>query len=244
MTSDTGTVVSVSVAWAELEGAMQTGDLLVFAGSEALSRWIELLTGGPFSHVAMIYRPDPAEPPLLWQEAPVGVVVDPRVGKAHPGAQLGDALGAAQTIFGLGDVAWYVPLVWQRPASLPASMEQVISTYEQRPFGTVLEMALDYAVGRLYGQSSGDTVLYCAALVATTYIAVGALRRTHPANWYSPNSFSLAQSAELPWTSGAGLGTPVQVALPPGGPGGITGSRGDWPCGPLAPAALSDPPSS
>ena len=48
MTSDTGTVVSVSVAWAELEGAMQTGDLLVFAGSEALSRWIELLTGGPF----------------------------------------------------------------------------------------------------------------------------------------------------------------------------------------------------
>lgn len=232
-----------SVGWAEAEAGMQTGDLLVFAGTEKLSRWIETLTGGPFSHAATIYRPDPGAPAMLWQEAPVGLVADPRTGRTHSGAQLGDALGAAQAIRAFGDVAWYVPLEWERPPGLPAAMEEVLSTYEERPFGTVLEMALDYAVGRLHNQSTGDSVLYCAALVATTYMAIGALDTTHPANWYSPNSFSAAQSPGLPWTAGAHLGVPVQVALPPGGPAASVGSIGDWPCGPLAPGSLAEPPS-
>ncbi len=222
---------------------MQTGDLVLFAGSRPLSRWIELLTVGPFSHATMVYRPDPTAPPLLWQEAPQPIVTDPRTRTLHDGAQLGDALSAAQVINSLGDVPWYVPLAWQRPPDVGAKMDEVLSTYEQLPFGTVLEMALDYAIGRLYGQSTGDSVLYCAALVATTYMAIGVLGNTHPANWYSPNSFSPSQAAGLPWAAGASLCPPVQVSLPPGGPVGDAAMSADWPAGPLAPTSLPAPPS-
>lgn len=239
--------------WADIEPGMQTGDLILFSGSKTESQWIELFTGGMFSHSTMIYRPNPAEPPLMWQEAPEAIVSDPWVKSPdplksfHPGAQLGDALEATQTIqFQYGDVPYYVQLDWTRPANLEKLMAEFVSTYEGRPFGTVMEMALNYAIGHEFNISSGDSTLYCAALVALTYMNIGLFNDSHPANWYSPNSFVAPQSSDLPWATSATYVLPIGIEVPPLSTAGATKPPVNlelWPAGPLAPSQLSTPPS-
>jgi len=237
--------------WADLEPSMQTGDLILFSGSKPESQWIELFTGGMFSHATMINRPDPSEPPLMWQEAPSGIVADPWVkspdpSKAlHGGAQLGDALAATQVIqYQYGDIAYYLQLDWSRPGNLDQVMASVVDSYDGRPFGTVMEMALDYIIGHEFNISSGEATLYCAALVAVTFMKIGLFNDSHPANWYSPNSFASPQDADLPWAVGASLKDPIEIDVPQP-TSMVERSPLDlqaWPAGPLAPSQLRAAP--
>jgi hypothetical protein len=66
--------VILPTPWNDLVDEMQTGDLILFSGTSSESEWIKLFTLGMFSHSAMIYRPDPSQPPLMWQEAPEAIV--------------------------------------------------------------------------------------------------------------------------------------------------------------------------
>ena len=242
-----------SQPWADLVPSMQTGDLILFSGTSPESQWIELFTGGMYSHATMIYRPDPAQPPLMWQEAPSGIVNDPWVKSPDPakslhgGAQLGDALAATQVIrYQYGDFAYYLQLNWTRPANLESQMESIVSTYDGRPFGTVMEMALNYVIGHELNISSGDAIIYCAQLVALTYQALGLFSDAHPANWYSPNCFAGPQSSELPWATAASFSAPVPIDVPVAT--SLTARSAAqlqvWPAGPLAPAQLPTPPSA
>jgi hypothetical protein len=198
--------------WVELVGDMQTGDLILFAGTSTESQWIELLTGGEFSHSTMVVKVADSPTPWLWQEAPEAIVPDPRSGQSINGAQLGDAESATRTIQqSYGDAPFYVQLTWDRPDNLDELILAVIEEYEGLPFGTVLQMALDYAVGRLYNQATGLTSMYCAELVAATWSALGLITDEHPFNWYAPNTFSPEQAGSIPWAVSASLGTPVPI---------------------------------
>lgn len=233
--------------WAELAPTMQTGDLILFAGTSNESRWIEALTNGPFSHATMVVRTADSAAPWMWQEAPEAIAPDPRTGKSTTGAQLGDAEQATQVIQGMGDAPFYVPLTWERPADLDARIDAIIEEYEGVPFGTVLQMALDYGIGKLYNQSTGLTTMYCVELVAVTYQALGLLTDVHPPNWYAPNSFGPDEQAQLPWAPGgqASLGVPVPITLTaaPKAMAAAVRTTAGWPA-PLAPDVLAEPPAA
>lgn len=229
--------------WSALVDEMQTGDLILFSGVSSESEWIKLFTGGQFSHSTMIYRPDPSQPPLLWQEAPESIAPDPHTGTSHPGAQLGDALQATTNInTTFKDVPYYVKLNWERPSTVDADFLNVITSYEGRPFGSVLQMALNYALGHLYNQATDQSAIYCAELVALTFQALGALDASHPANWYSPNSFDPAPIDPIPWLGGASLDVPVEILLTNSSPTLEGMSATTWPAGSLAPEQLAMPP--
>jgi hypothetical protein len=229
--------------WSALVDGMQTGDLILFSGISSESQWIELFTFGEFSHSTMIYRPDPSQPPLMWQEAPEAIVADPHTGTSHSGAQLGDALQATteiNTVF--KDVPYYIKLNWDRPSTLNATILNTINQYEQTPFGSVLQMALNYALGHLYDQATEQDFIYCAELVALTYQAIGVLDESHPANWYSPNSFGPSPIDPIPWLGGASIDVPVEIVLPPSSAPARSATGSTWPAGSLAPDQLSMPP--
>ena len=228
--------------WSDLVSEMQTGDLILFSGTSSESEWIKLFTLGPFSHSAMIYRPDTSQPPLMWQEAPDAIVVDPHTGTSHGGAQLGDALAATEVITNqYKDVPYYVKLNWERPGSLNPAMLDVVNEYENRPFGTVLQMALNYAIGHLYNQATDQSAVYCAELVVSTYQSIGLLDESHPPNWYSPNSFAPNSIDHIPWLQGVSLATPIELSVPSSGVAAAA-VRGNWPAGALAPDQLPMPP--
>jgi hypothetical protein len=229
--------------WSALVDEMQTGDLIMFSGVSAESQWIELFTFGQFSHSTMIYRPDPSQPPLMWQEAPEAIVPDPHTGTSHTGAQLGDAENATTEInTAFKDVPYYVKLNWDRPSTLNETILNVINQYEQTPFGSVLQMALNYALGHLYNQATELDSIYCAELVALTYQAIGVLDSSHPPNWYSPNSFGPSPMDPIPWLNGASVNVPVEIILSPSSTASLGATASNWPAGALAPNQLSMPP--
>ena len=236
------------MTWEALEPGMRTGDLILFSGTSAESEWIKALTLGEFSHAAMIYRPDPTQAPLLWQEAPEGIVTDPWVTPpaVHAGAQLGDALAATQLItYTYKDAPFYVALDWERPDTLNDLMADVLTTYEDRPFGTILEMVLHYLMGHFRNASSGDATLYCAQLVAVTYMRIGLLSDERPANYYAPSSFD-PSSETLSWATGVqaslAVPTPIIVPDPKVAIAAVSAERvARWPAGPLAPERLAPP---
>ncbi|MGB8197951.1 MAG: hypothetical protein WCF25_13190 [Acidimicrobiales bacterium] len=239
--------------WAELEPTMQTGDLILFCGSSKESDWIKLVSGGMFSHSTMIYRPDPSQPPWMWQEAPNPIVGDPTIKSPDPlkvlhgGAQLGDALSATQVIrYNYGDIPYYVPINLDPSADLNGPMAAVVAAYEDRPFGSILDMALNYIIGHFYNLSSGEATLFCAQLLGLTFMKIGLLSDMHPANWYSPNSFTYSQAIELPWAMKASFGTPVAIGVPAFAQSATLSDDelASWPAGPMTPLQLPVPPSA
>jgi hypothetical protein len=234
--------------WSELAPNMQTGDLILFSGTSTESQWIEALTGGQFSHSTMVVRTADSAVPWMWQEAPEVIAVDPRTGKGTTGAQLGDAETATQVIQAMGDAPFYVPLTWDRPPDLDSKILAIIGEYEGVPFGTVLQMALDYAIGKLYNQATALTTMFCAELVAVTYQAMGLLTDAQVPNWYSPNSFGPDEQGQLPWSPAvqASLGMPVPITLdaaPTATAAAAASSAAGWPA-PLAPDTLNAPPAA
>jgi hypothetical protein len=239
--------------WADLEPNMQTGDLILFVGSSVQSDWIKVVSGGMFSHSTMIYRPDAGQPPMMWQEAPDAICGDPTIKSPDPlkvlhgGAQLGWALEATQMIrYHYGDIPYYVQLNGDLSAKLNGPMADVVADYEARPFGSILDMALNYIIGHAYNISSGEATLFCAQLLGLTFMKTGLLNDTHPANWYSPNSFTPPQSSELPWAIETTFGAPVAIDVPPFSSSAAP-SKADpaaWPAGPMAPFVLGAPPAA
>jgi len=141
------------------------------------------------------------------------------------------------------DVPYFVKLNWQRPGSLDQTMLNVINAYENRPFGSVLQMALNYAIGHLYNQATDQSSMYCAELVALTYQSLGLLDTSHPPNWYSPNSFGANPIDPVPWLGGVSLATPMELTVPSSAVAeAAVAMRTNWPAGALAPEQLPMPP--
>ena len=63
-----------AIAYDDLVPRLRTGDVVVFHGVSLASRVIERVTGSRYSHAAMVYRPDPNEPPMLWETGPDPIV--------------------------------------------------------------------------------------------------------------------------------------------------------------------------
>ena len=127
----------------------------------------------------------------------------------------------------------------------------VINSYEERPFGSVLQMALNYAIGHLYNQGTDQTSIFCAELVAITYQALGLLDTSHPPNWYSPNSFGPNPLDPIPWLQGVSLAAPIELSVPNDGGADVAVAidveMTTWPAGSarsrsVADASCAEPP--
>lgn len=198
------------VAWSDILPGMQTGDIMLFSGSDTESEAIELMTMSEFSHAVMIYRADDTTDPWIWEESSLENLVDPISHTIHPGAQAGDALQLAEMIAGRGNLPYYRPLLWERPSDLNANVLAFMEKWDGTPFGAVLDMGWDWIEGHYFGVDSGRSHMFCAMLLALTYQTVGLLDTTHPPNYYAPGSFSPA-SDDVVLQLGASYGalTPV-----------------------------------
>ena len=210
------------VAWNDIAAQIRTGDLVLFSDNDPLGDLIEKVTGGPYSHTAMLVRIDPTQPALLWQEAmqsplpdPVThkTPLDPITGTAHSGAQLGDARTVLRRMTSLGMSAYYRPMIWDRTPAFEQAVTDAMHKLDAIPFGTHETMVIDYLRGRYLNQDSGEARMFCAQLVARTLKLAGLLGADHPPNWYSPVSFSsFSQNVQL--LEGASYGPESSITVP------------------------------
>jgi len=57
-------------------------------------------------------------------------------------------------------------------------------------FGSILDMIKNYFKGHYLGEAGPLNEVFCAELVAMTYVKLGLMSPSHPPNFYSPSSFS------------------------------------------------------
>jgi hypothetical protein len=80
-------------------------------------------------------------------------------------------------------------LMATRTPAMQEVLQSFVSKVNGRPFPTVTHFVLHWLEGQ-DNIDSGTDDFFCAQLVAATYMQLGLLPRTRPANAYSPESFS------------------------------------------------------
>jgi len=203
------------VPFEDVVDILQTGDLLLFQGENRISVEIEIATGSRFSHCAMIIRHGLREVPMIWQAGPGGIVVDPSEHVKHGGAQLGDLREALALMEDpkYHDTAYLRRLTFERPAGFDDAALAVVAELDGRPFPSMLGMVEHYVLGRLLHIVTSGKSLFCAELVARTYMGMGLLPPAPPANGYSPGSFSVKHTS-LPLPGKASLGPEIRIQRP------------------------------
>jgi hypothetical protein len=201
-----------TVSYESIEPKLRTGDVFLFHGDSANSTAIERLTRSRFSHASMIVRPDITKAPKIWQSGPNPLVEDRATHSRHGGAQLGELRAALNLMARMGDTPYLRRLHFRRTPAFEAVAMYIVADIDGRPFPN-LKLALSHFKAGGRGRSESDATLFCAELVAETYMRLGLLLLDPPPNAYVPKHFS-EQHKQLHLMKGATLGPEVRVALP------------------------------
>src|SRR5262249_3009186 len=135
-----------TIGFEELVPTLRTGDVFVFHGDSAISWIVERVTGSRYSHAAMVIRPDPAKPPMLWPTGPDPIVEDQFTHTMHGGAQLGllDADLKLMAIPKYGDVPFVRRLQVERDLDFELQALKAVAILDGRPFPSNPDMLLHW----------------------------------------------------------------------------------------------------
>lgn len=204
-----------SVKYEDIESRLATGDILLFHGTSGVSLQIEEATSSYFSHAAMVIRPDPTKPPLVWQTGPGPIVIDQITHANHGGAQLSllkDAL-VFMSNPAFDDTGYICQLKFpQRGPELETVATWAISGLDGTPFSTLQDVQKYFKEGQRHLTVS-DQTFFCSELVAHTFMMMGLLAFDPPANAYAPDYFS-PEHGNLSFLRGASLGALLQLVPP------------------------------
>ena len=189
-------VDATSLALDDAVTTAATGDVWLFRGRSVADRAIRTLTNAPVNHVGMVVALDDL-PPLLWHAELGRSLPDVWTGRHHRGVQLhllADAVTTWRERY--GQRAWVRLLEGTVARHQEDRLMEVIDRYDGRAFPTIPGLARQWLTARIRRRASLETV-YCAALVATTYQAMGILPdHLHPTR-YDPGTFWSGDALDL-----------------------------------------------
>jgi len=190
----------------------RTGDIWLFRGRSAADTAIRVATNAPINHVGMAVVIEDL-PPLLWH-AELGRSLEDRwTGQHQRGAQLHDLHEAVRTWHDKYDQrVWLRQLQVQVTPVMEDAVLETIARLDGTPFPSTARLARRWLRGRAHSQASLET-MYCAELVAGTYVEMGLLSKPRPENWYDPGRFWSGDKLQL--ADGAMLRQEIEVSVPP-----------------------------
>jgi hypothetical protein len=193
------------VRYDEIRETLLTGDLVLMQGVDIESDIIRALEYSRWSHVAMVIRMGGVDPPLLWESTPLHFLEDIVLHSKKSGARivsLDERLRSGVTrrlykAFALRR------LKVDRTEEMMGRLREYIENVHLLHFPSDWELVKSYFKGRILDEETASPSLFCAELVAETFMEMGLLATDHPANRYSPKDFSSA--VKLPLQKGARL---------------------------------------
>ena len=199
----------------------RTGDVWLFRGASPADRFIRVATNAPVNHVGMAVVLDDM-PPLLWHAELGRSLQDQWTGKRQRGVQLHDLYEAVRTWHDrYRQQAWLRQLQAEITTDMEDAVLRTIARLDGTPFPSATRLAGRWVRGRARSRANLET-LYCAELVATTYLEMGLLAEERPENWYDPGRFWSGDKLAL--TGGARLRREIAVVVPP-----LPGAAGEDP---------------
>src|SRR3954469_427407 len=192
-----GPVMSDGVTLGHAVETAATGDVWLFRGKSLADLAIRTVTNAPVNHVGMVVALDDL-PPLLWHAELGRSLPDVWTGERQRGVQL-HLLRDAVTTWNerYGQRAWVRQLEGTIERPHEDRLMETIARLDGKPFPTMPGLAREWAVSRVRRQSRSLETIYCAALVASTYQAMGLLSSARPPGWYDPGRFWSGDHIEL-----------------------------------------------
>jgi hypothetical protein len=201
-------------AFEELRPALDSGDVLLFGGDGLVCSTIKAVTRSRWSHVALVVRPHPAGPPLLWEATAAPELPDLVRHEIRPGVNLFDLEQWVRHYAGRTALR---RLHVARTEAMRAALLAFFHEVHGRPFEQRrLQLFRSMYDGPLGANREEDlSSLFCSELVAASYQRMGLLSPHPPSNEYTPRDFSSDRETPLPLLLEASLGDEVIVCHGP-----------------------------
>ena len=196
----------------DLEGKLQTGDLVLFKG---LYLYGHLATSEEdWSHIGMVVRLPGVAGPLLWESTLEGEIPDQEFRRKKSGPQLvslQERLSSYET-----DIYAVRFLRVARNAEMMKRLYEFIYEVHQLPFPTEFQIIKRVLrarlLTRLLARKWRFRNVFCSELIAESYVRMGLLPPHPPSSGYLPVDFS--GKKQLPLLRGAYLGPEIHIDLP------------------------------
>ncbi|ANY65866.1 hypothetical protein BBD42_04830 [Paenibacillus sp. BIHB 4019] len=190
--------MTTRVKYSEIEGQLQTGDILLCHSVLHESLLIEFVQGSPWSHIGMIVRLPQYDFPLLWESTTFDNIPDVLLGKTKNGPMLVPLHERLRTdVDNIWDPMFaFRKLNVQRTPQMQAALLDVIQELHHASFPNEEQMLRIVVDGKL-GIAGGNNSLFCSQLLAETFIRMGLLPPHRVPNSYWPVDFSTQGHVEL-----------------------------------------------
>jgi len=197
-------------AFEALKENLDTGDILLFGGESRFSKAIKKLTGGRWSHAALVARVSPESPPLLWEATLSPELADVQTQEIGQGVRLFDL---EQWIAYYGEETAIRRLRVERTEEMKTTLLDFYYEAAGRPYEKnrleMLRSVYDGPLGK--NHQPGTDSFFCSELVAEAYQRMGLLPNFPPSNEYTPRDFSTECKKPFPLLLGATLDPEVLV---------------------------------
>jgi len=192
-------------SYSEIRNGLKTGDIMLMHGLHASSRFIQLVEGCPWSHVAIIVIAEDIglnvgdDNILLWESDTETDVQDVILGKSKSGPMLVKLSERLKYNFTHGEDSRCAVryLHAERTLEMFESLKKVIPEMHPATFPDTYHEMLNPALGRIFKEKTELDTMFCSELAAYTYIKMGLLTSIHPVNSYFPLDFSEKLSVGL-----------------------------------------------
>ncbi|GAB6930396.1 hypothetical protein JCM10914A_43790 [Paenibacillus sp. JCM 10914] len=186
-----------TVPYHEIEPLLQTGDIFLAHGISKGSIIIETLEQCPWSHVAIVVR-TPDNEVLLWESTSADDLEDCWFHVKKSGPQLvklrdriiSDISGQYDSMFAIRQ------LEVERTPEMYDQLENFIGQVHDATFPDKLQMYWEVLEGK-FGIKSSFKDFFCSKLASETYMRLGLLSESKPANSYEPKNFTSEHPLKL-----------------------------------------------
>ncbi len=192
----------------QIQESLKTGDILLFrAGTTPAGKVVGLVSGSPFSHVAMVVRYKGML--CIWESGR-----DDLDDVIHEKGIRGVHLGRLDGVLGPYTTKWEGDFVLRRlepelDGDRQKELERWMPGLSGRPFPDLWRIVLDQIEALFNPTKFNRTSYSCAEIIADTYQRLSLLTPDRGAESYSPRDFSM--SGQLPLQFGHSLSDALLV---------------------------------
>jgi hypothetical protein len=174
--------------------SLKTGDLILFSGQYQISKMVESLEHSMWSHVGMVFRPDPKGEVFFWESTALTNLEDEFMHDHLTGPKIVKLLDRLQT-YGQDVVPYKPPAYAWRTLTLDRPLDQQkLVRYMKEVHGipnpTEWNMIEEVIEGRFFSIPSKRKDYTCSKLIGETYQELGIASSSIPLNGLMPSDFS------------------------------------------------------
>ncbi|MCA1065695.1 hypothetical protein LCL98_19925 [Rossellomorea aquimaris] len=173
---------------------LKTGDLILFSGQYRMSKLVEKLENSMWSHVGMVYRPNPEGEVYFWESTALTNLQDEVMHDNLTGPKIVKLIDRLKT-YGQDVVPYQPPAyAWRSLEHNQPVDEQAFLHYMKKVHGipnpSEWNMIKEVMEGRIFSIPSKAKDYTCSKLIGETYQELGIASFTMPLNGLMPKDFS------------------------------------------------------